>query len=211
MSSPRRSRLAAPAAGRNTAPMSDSETSDGAYFGNQFLVAMPALDDENFTHSVTLLCEHNDKGALGLIINRPLQLKLTEMLDQMQLPHAALASDSPIYWGGPVSPERGFVIHEGAGEWDSTLAVGGNLFITTSRDILKAIGEGGGPRHYFIALGYAGWSAGQLETEILSNSWLNTPVDSAILFRTPAAERWKLATRLLGVDVTQLGGQAGHA
>ena len=82
------------------------------------------------------------------------------MLDQMQLPHAALASDSPIYWGGPVSPERGFVIHEGAGEWDSTLAVGGNLFITTSRDILKAIGEGGGPRHYFIALGYAGWSAG---------------------------------------------------
>lgn len=184
---------------------------DTDYLNNQFLVAMPSLEDENFNHSVTLLCEHTDKGALGLIINRPLQLKLTEMLDQMSLPREALDQDSIIYWGGPVSPERGFVIHEDAGSWDSTMAVGGNLYITTSRDILKAIGEGTGPKHYVVALGYAGWGAGQLETEILSNSWLNTPVDSAILFRTPAAERWKLATRLLGVDVTQLGGQAGHA
>jgi putative transcriptional regulator len=188
-----------------------SETDTTEYLSNQFLIAMPALEDENFNHSVTLLCEHSDQGALGLIINRPLQLKLTEMLDQMDLPRAALDQDSSIYWGGPVAPERGFVIHEGAGAWDSTMAVGGNLYITTSRDILKAIGEGRGPRHYFVALGYAGWSAGQLESEILSNSWLNTPVDSAILFRTPASERWKLATRLLGVDPTQLGGEAGHA
>ncbi|ROH89043.1 YqgE/AlgH family protein [Stagnimonas aquatica] len=188
-----------------------SETDTTEYLNNQFLIAMPALEDENFNHSVTLLCEHSDQGALGLIINRPLQLKLTEMLDQMDLPRSALDQDSSIYWGGPVAPERGFVIHEGAGEWDSTMAVGGNLYITTSRDILKAIGEGRGPKHYFVALGYAGWSAGQLENEILSNSWLNTPVDSAILFRTPASERWKLATRLLGVDVTQLGGEAGHA
>lgn len=201
-------RLAAPGGGRNTADMSETDT---AYLNNQFLIAMPALEDENFNHSVTLLCEHSDQGALGLIINRPLQLKLTEMLDQMDLPRSALDQDSSIYWGGPVAPERGFVIHEGAGEWDSTMAVGGNLYITTSRDILKAIGEGRGPKHYFVALGYAGWSAGQLENEILSNSWLNTPVDSAILFRTPASERWKLATRLLGVDVTQLGGEAGHA
>ena len=146
-----------------------SET-DTAYLNNQFLIAMPALEDENFNHSVTLLCEHSDQGALGLIINRPLQLKLTEMLDQMDLPRSALDQDSSIYWGGPVAPERGFVIHEGAGEWDSTMAVGGNLYITTSRDILKAIGEWRGPKHYFVALGYASWSAGQLENEILYNS-----------------------------------------
>jgi len=203
------SRLAAPGGDRNTAAMSETDTTE--YLSNQFLIAMPALEDENFNHSVTLLCEHSDQGALGLIINRPLQLKLTEMLDQMDLPRGALDQDSSIYWGGPVAPERGFVIHEGAGAWDSTMAVGGNLYITTSRDILKAIGEGRGPKNYFVALGYAGWSAGQLENEILSNSWLNTPVDSAILFRTPASERWKLATRLLGVDPTQLGGEAGHA
>lgn len=186
----------------------ESETSS---FANQFLVAMPSLEDENFNHSVTLLCEHSDQGALGLIINRPLQLKLTEMLDQMDLPREALPKDSVIYWGGPVAPERGFVIHEGAGSWDSTMSVGDRLYITTSRDILRAIGTGTGPKHYFVALGYAGWGAGQLESEILANSWLNTPVDSAILFRAPAADRWKLATRLLGVDVTQLGGAAGHA
>lgn len=181
------------------------------YFHNQFLVAMPTLDDEHFNHSVTLLCEHSEKGALGLIINRPMGLKLTEMLDQMELPREELAGDPVVHWGGPVAPERGFVVHEERGSWDATMQVGVGLFITTSRDVLKSIGEGFGPKNYFVALGYAGWNAGQLETEVLSNSWLNTPVDSSILFRAPPSERWKLATRLLGVDVTQLAGKAGHA
>lgn len=181
------------------------------YLNNQFLVAMPALDDEHFNHSVTLLCEHNERGALGLIINRPMSLKVRDMLGQMQLSDTDLNGDPMVFWGGPVSPERGFVIHDGPDEWDSTMNIGGGLFITTSKDILKAIGEGKGPGHYFVALGYASWAEGQLESEIMQNSWLNTPVDQRILFKSPPSDRWKLATRLLGVDVTQLGGDAGHA
>lgn len=185
--------------------------SDDYYLGNQFLIAMPGLEDENFNHSVTLLCEHHDRGALGLVINRPMQLKLGDMLDQMSLPRAELAGDPIVWWGGPVAQERGFVVHDAPDNWDSTMPIGDGIYITTSRDILKAIGEGKGPKHYFVALGYAAWGAGQLETEILQNSWLNAAVDQRILFNSPPSERWKLATRLLGVDVTQLGGQAGHA
>lgn len=190
--------------------MSENPT-ENHYLGNQFLVAMPALDDENFNHSVTLLCEHSERGALGLIINRPMTLKLREMLGQMDLPDSEIHGDPIVYWGGPVSPERGFVIHDGPDSWDSTMTIGDSLYITTSKDILKAIGEGRGPANYFVALGYANWGGGQLESEMLQNSWLNTPVDTRILFKAPVAERWKLATRLLGVDVTQLGGDAGHA
>jgi putative transcriptional regulator len=182
------------------------------FFNNQFLVAMPGLLDPNFNHSVTLLCEHNDQGALGLIINRPTELKLTEMLRHMKLPHPALPSDEHIvYWGGPVQTERGFVVHGEPGRWESTLRVGEDLYITTSKDVLSAIGRGEGPSRFFVALGYAGWAAGQLEHEILDNSWLNTPVDRAILFEMTPASRWQAATRLLGVDVTQLSGDAGHA
>jgi putative transcriptional regulator len=173
-------------------PAVGSKTS-GSYFNNQFLVAMPSLLDSNFNHTVTLLCEHNEQGALGLIINRPTDLKLTDMLEHMKLGHAALAGASHIvYWGGPVQQERGFVVHAGPGKWES-------------------IGRGEGPEKFFVALGYAGWAAGQLEHEILENSWLNTPVNRPILFDTPASSRWQAATRLLGVDVTQLAGDAGHA
>ncbi|TXH05219.1 MAG: YqgE/AlgH family protein [Nevskiaceae bacterium] len=180
-------------------------------FKNQFLVAMPGLEDENFDHSVTLMCEHNDEGAIGLIINRPTELKLGEMMNQMGLSFDPADAERQIYWGGPVQPERGFVVHRQPGGWESCMQVDDDLFITTSRDILKAIGLGEGPKEYFIALGYAGWGAGQLESEILSNAWLNTPVDAAILFDTPARERWKAATRLLGVDVTQISAGAGHS
>lgn len=185
--------------------------SQGDFLKNQFLVAMPSLEDENFAHTVSLLCEHNDKGAIGLVINRPTELALTAMLDQMGLSHEALGDDPPVYWGGPVQPERGFVVHREPGGWESCLQVDDELFITTSRDILSAIGNGEGPREYIVALGYAGWGAGQLESEIKHNSWLNTPVDSSILFRLPPRLRWQAATRLLGVDVTQLTGWAGHA
>lgn len=186
--------------------------SDAPYFSNQFLVAMPSLDDENFNHSVTLLCEHNDQGALGLIINRPTELTLSEMLTHMQLDAGALSDEEiQVYWGGPVQPERGFVVHRRSGEWESTMEIADDLYITTSRDILRAMAEGQGPSEFIVALGYAGWGPGQLEGEILQNSWLNTPVDQAILFRTPPSDRWSAATRLLGVDVTQLAGPAGHA
>lgn len=181
------------------------------YFSNQFLVAMPGLEDDHFRHTVTLLCEHNDKGALGLVINRPTELSLQEMLDHMEVPHEALKDEPTVYWGGPVSPERGFVVHGGPAQWESTLKVSEELFVTTSRDILTAIGEGRGPQRYMVILGYAGWAAGQLEGEILHNAWLNTPPDQAILFQLPAGERWQAATRLLGVDVTQLSADSGHA
>jgi putative transcriptional regulator len=186
--------------------------SEGAiYYTNQFLIAMPGLEDENFSHTVTLLCEHNDKGALGLVINRPTDLTLKDMLEHMELHHGSLIGNPIVHWGGPVQPERGFVVHTGPSGWESSLQIADNLFITTSRDVLTAIGNGRGPREYFVALGYAGWQAGQLEGEILHNSWLNTPADRAILFTLPAEERWQAATRLLGVEVMQLTGQAGHA
>lgn len=190
-----------------SAPKSEGAT----FYANQFLVAMPGLEDENFSHTVTLLCEHNDKGALGLVINRPTDLSLKDMLDHMELQHGNLVGNPIVHWGGPVQPERGFVVHTGPSAWESSLQIADNLYITTSRDVLSAIGQGRGPREFFVALGYAGWQAGQLEGEILHNSWLNTPADRAILFTMPAEQRWQAATRLLGVDVMQLTGQAGHA
>lgn len=180
-------------------------------FKNQFLVAMPGLDDEHFGHAVTLMCEHSDQGAIGLVINRPIELKLTDMMAQMGLAHEAIDVDHTVYWGGPVQSERGFVIHKAPAGWESCMPITDSLYITTSRDILKAIGQGEGPTEYIVVLGYAGWSAGQLESEMLNNSWLNTPVDQAILFKTPIRDRWQAATRLLGVDVTQISFGAGHA
>ncbi len=184
---------------------------DSGYFPNQFLIAMPSLDDENFGHTVTLMCEHSDKGALGLIINRPMTLRLRDMLEQMGLPRDQLREDPQVYWGGPVQPERGFVVHTAPANWDSTMPIGDDLYITTSRDVLAAIGRGEGPAQYFVALGYAGWGAGQLDQEVMRNSWLNTPVDSGILFQVTASDRWRAATRLLGVDVGYLASVAGHA
>ncbi|MHA7833334.1 MAG: YqgE/AlgH family protein [Algiphilus sp.] len=183
------------------------------YLRNQFLIAMPGLgDDDHFGQTVTLLCEHNDEGALGLVVNRPTDLKVTDMLAHLGLDASELGDrDSPVFWGGPVQPERGFVVHVERGDWESTMAIDDALFVTTSRDILDAIATGEGPRQYLVLLGYAGWDAGQLESEILHNAWLNTPVDQQILFRTPTTERWREATRLLGVDSTQLSATAGHA
>lgn len=183
---------------------------------NQFLIAMPGLEDENFRQTVSLLCEHNDSGAIGLVINRPTELTLAAMLDQMGVAREAMdpgldAARLPVFWGGPVQPERGFVVHRGPGDWESCMPIGGDLFITTSRDVLTAIGEGRGPKEFLVTLGYAGWAAGQLEDEILQNAWLNTPVDAQVLFHLPASNRWQSATRLLGLDVSQIGSGVGHA
>jgi putative transcriptional regulator len=187
--------------------MEDSEVS----LKNQFLVAMPSLDDENFSHTVSLLCEHSDSGAIGLVINRPTELLLVDMMEQMGLAHERIDADAIVFWGGPVQPERGFVIHREPGGWESCMALDNGVYVTTSRDVLRAIGQGEGPDEYVVVLGYAGWGAGQLESEILHNAWLNAPVDEQILFRTPVPQRWAAATKLLGVDVTQLSGEAGHA
>lgn len=182
------------------------------FLTNQFLVAMPTLEDPNFRESVTLICEHNERGALGIIINRPMNVVLDDVLKQLDLTARDLATGAAsVYMGGPVQPERGFVIHSPQGEWEATLKVGDNLGVTTSRDVLAALAGGSGPRQVFVALGYSGWSAGQLEEEMKSNSWLSVPADSGIIFDTPVEQRWQAAARLLGVDLSLLSGDAGHA
>ncbi len=179
---------------------------------NQFLIAMPALTDPNFFHTVTYVCTHNEDGAMGIVINRRTDLKLGDILKQMEIePEHDVAKDIPIYDGGPVQKERGFVIHRPRGSWDAMLAVGEDMSVTTSRDILAAVARGEGPQQTLIALGYAGWGAGQLEREIADNAWLNGPADQRILFETPLEERWQAAAALLGVDFDRLSADAGHA
>lgn len=184
---------------------------DNAFLDNQFLVAMPNVVVGAFDHSVTLLCDHNTEGAMGLVINRPTELDLRDMLAHMDINCAALNAPECIFWGGPVQTERGFVLHRPAGQWEATLRLRENVAVTTSKDILEAIGRGEGPAEYLVALGYAGWGEGQLENEILANSWLNTPADSSIIFTTPSDDRWAAATRLLGLDPGTFSGHAGHA
>jgi len=182
------------------------------FLTNQFLIAMPTLEDPNFRESVTLICEHNARGALGIVINRPMNVVLDDILKQLALTAEDPAMGSTtVHLGGPVAPERGFVIHEPQGEWEATLKVGASLGVTTSRDVLAALAQGSGPKRVFVALGYAGWSPGQLEEEIKSNSWLSCPADNAIIFDTPVEQRWQAAARLMGVDLALLSGDAGHA
>lgn len=181
------------------------------FLRNQFLVAMPHMAESEFDHSVTLLAEHSPDGAMGLVINRPTDLALYDMLAHMGIEHAGLPRDRTVFWGGPVQPERGFVLHRPAGDWDATLQLGDDLSITTSKDVLEAIGRGEGPEEYLVMLGYAGWGGGQLEDEILHNSWLNTPADAGIIFHTSIADRWTAAARSIGLDPSHLSGHAGHA
>jgi putative transcriptional regulator len=183
------------------------------FLGNHFLIAVPGMSDPNFSRSVTLVCQHSAEGAMGLMLNRHSEYRLGDVLDQMQIQtrDAALAA-TPVLLGGPVQPERGFVLHDpGEETWDSTFQVSPTLSLTTSRDILAAMARGAGPRHALIALGYAGWGEGQLETELQDNAWLTVEADRAILFDTPIEQRWSAAARLMGVDLTLLTDYAGHA
>ena len=184
-----------------------------AYLTGQFLIAMPAMADPNFDRTVTYVCEHNDDGALGIIVNRPTAMRLGEVLEQMDLKIAdAALAEQPVLQGGPVQPERGFVIHDDREhEFGSTLAVGNGLRVTTSRDILVALAEGNGPERAVIALGYAGWGAGQLEAEMADNAWLTVPASADIIFSVPFERRWESAAALLGVSITALSPEAGHA
>jgi putative transcriptional regulator len=184
---------------------------------NQFLIAMPGMADDQFAGSVVYLCEHSDKGALGLVINRPIDIKLKNLFERvdLSLDREDLA-DEPVYFGGPVQTERGFVLHEPLGEtegsaYSSTLSIPGGLVMTTSRDVLEALSSGAGPRRVLITLGYAGWGAGQLEDELARNGWLTVAADPGIIFETPVEARYERALGLLGIDRLMLSSDAGHA
>lgn len=188
----------------------------GTNFTNQFLIAMPGMADESFSRSVVYLCEHNDKGALGLVINKPIDLKLGNLFEKVDLPlERPDLAEQPVYFGGPVQVERGFVLHERLSDDDkpfvSMLQVPGGLAMTTSRDVLEALRDGKGPRRVLITLGYAGWSAGQLEEEIGRNGWLTVEAEPAIIFETPVDKRYERALSLLGIDAGMLSQEAGHA
>lgn len=179
---------------------------------NHFLIAMPTLADANFARSVTLICEHSDKGAMGIVVNRMTDLRLGDIFEQLSIdPAKASNTESIVYLGGPVQNNRGFVLHEPLGNWESTLTVTDNLGVSTSRDVLEAIAHNRGPDKYMVALGYAGWGAGQLEREISENSWLSGPASREIIFNLPVEHRWKAAARLMGVNLSTLSGEAGHA
>ncbi len=181
------------------------------YLVDHFLIAMPALDDPNFARGVTLICQHDENGAMGVIINRESDFTLGEVLRQMDIPtqNPALASQR-VLMGGPVQTDRGFVLHDDPRDWSSTLRFG-KLALTTSREILVAMADGQGPERQLLTLGYAGWTAGQLEEEIAANAWLTVPADDAIVFRTPLAERWRAAAQSIGVDLSRLSDDVGHA
>lgn len=179
---------------------------------NQFLIAMPTLADPNFSRTVTFMCEHSDQGALGIVINRSLDMTLGEIFEQMEIDTSqASHADAPVYQGGPVQNDHGFVLHEPLGNWQSTLPITETVGLTTSQDILQAIAEDRGPDDWLVALGYAGWGPGQLEREMSENAWLNGPADTSVVFRLPEEQRWQAAATKLGVDLSTLSGDAGHA
>lgn len=178
---------------------------------DHFLIAMPGLNDSSFAHTVTYICEHSDKGAMGLVINTATPMQLREIFAQMELQDLADIGDQIVMSGGPVQQERGFVLHPHGSQWQSTLEVSPDISLTASRDIIAALAEGQGPREYLIALGYAGWGEGQLEAEIAANSWLTVPASRDIIFDTPFEQRWAAAAQVLGIDLNLISSNAGHA
>lgn len=188
---------------------------------NHFLIAMPGLQDDLFSRSVVYLCEHSERGALGLVINKPCDISLKGLFDKVELKLGrADLLDAPVFFGGPVQTERGFVLHEATFDdadkpsdpvYASTMTIPGGLEMTTSRDVLEAIATGGGPRKVLISLGYSAWGEGQLESELGENSWLTVPADAKLIFDTPVAQRYEQALHLLGLEAWMLSSDAGHA
>lgn len=177
-----------------------------------FLVAMPQMMDPNFSKTVTLLCQHDENGAVGVIVNRRSEFPIREVFKQLELSVERLGdAGMPVYIGGPVHPEVGLVLHTPPGEWESSLIINDRLALTSSRDILEALAAGGGPEQRLLTLGYAGWGAGQLEHEMQQNAWLSVPLDESLIFSAPLEERWEHAARLLGIDIALLSTEAGHA
>ena len=184
---------------------------------HHFLIAMPGLDDAAFARSVISMCEHSDRGALGLVINKPSEINLQGLFDKVDLPlRRGDLTDSPVFQGGPVQTERGFVLHEcmlagSESVYASTMTIPGGLEMTTSKDVLEALSSGAGPRKVFVSLGYSAWGQGQLESEISDNSWLTVEADLAVIFDTPVEQRYDKALLLLGVQSWMLSPDAGHA
>jgi putative transcriptional regulator len=179
---------------------------------NHFLLAMPNMADANFGGAVVYIAEHSPKGTLGLVINRPMELDMQSLFERIDLKlEIAPISKAPVFFGGPVQTDRGFVLHEPVGAWSSTVTIGERIGLTSSKDVLEAVANGAGPDRLLVTLGYAGWGPGQLEDEIARNAWLTVESDPELIFEVPAAERLNRAFRLLGVDPAFLSTAAGHA
>lgn len=179
---------------------------------NHFLIAMPAMDDPYFSKTLIYVAEHNDQGALGLIVNRPIDMDLATLFERIDVPlESPDLGKLPVYFGGPVQTDRGFVLHRPVGNWQSTLAVTPEVGLTSSRDVLLAVGKEGHPSEVMVTLGYSGWGAGQLENELAQNAWLTVPANSHILFDLPFEERLPSAMETLGIDFANLSEKAGHA
>jgi putative transcriptional regulator len=183
---------------------------------NHFLIAMPAMKDPNFSRTLTYICEHNADGAIGIIVNRPTDMTLASLFDRVSIeleagePQVRFAA-LPVYFGGPVQTDRGFVLHRPGGSWQSTLNVNSEIALTSSRDVLQMMGSAGEPAEVLVSLGYAGWSAGQLEWELAQNAWLTVEASPAVIFSVPPEERLPAAMQLLGIDFANLSEVAGHA
>ena len=179
---------------------------------SHFIIAMPNLMDANFNQTVTYICEHNEDGAFGVVINRKSDISFDDIIFHMDIaPRTSLSAPETIYHGGPMQQERGFILHQPVGKWASSLKINDQLTLTTSRDVLEAIARNEGPEQAIIALGYAGWSPGQLEQEMADNAWLSCPANEQIIFEVPAEQRWQAAADLLGIDLQLLSHEAGHA
>ncbi|HMV04520.1 MAG TPA: YqgE/AlgH family protein [Accumulibacter sp.] len=181
-------------------------------FTDHFLIAMPAMADPYFARTLVYVAEHNARGALGVIVNRPLDMSLGTLLERIDVHlEAPEVAKLHVLFGGPVQTDRGFVLHRPVGQWQSTLAINSEVGLTSSRDVLLAVARDGQPRDLLVTLGYAGWSAGQLEHEVAQNAWLTVPADQRVLFELPFEERLASAMELLGVNPTNLADEAGHA
>jgi putative transcriptional regulator len=179
---------------------------------DHFLLAMPGLSEGIFFQSVTYICEHGESGAMGIVINQPLDLSVEEIFEHLEITPRGDFSDRPVLAGGPVQIDHGFVLHRNCSTtWEANLKVTADITLTTSCDILRAIANNEGPRDHLVALGYAGWAAGQLEQELAANSWLTMPANSDIIFNTPAHQRQGAAAALLGIDMNLISAAAGHA
>lgn len=197
--------------------MSVSDSTVATDLSNHFLLAMPGTADPNFAGSLVLVVEHNDKGALGLVINKPTTMTLPTLLSRIELDVTTPGHDGAapgaiqVFYGGPVQTDRGFVLHQPSGQWNSTVAIGDQISLTTSKDVLEAVAAGRGPDRLLVTLGYAGWGPGQLESEIGQNAWLTMPAEPGLVFDIPADARFAEAFRMLGVDPLLIAPWAGHA
>ena len=179
---------------------------------HHFLIAMPSMADPHFAKSLTYVCEHTDQGALGIVVNKPIDMTLSKLFEQISIPlNGEALRERAVLYGGPVQIDRGFVLHRPVGTWHSTLAINDELGLTTSKDVLEAVGRGDGPEQILVTLGYAGWTAGQLEQELGQNAWLTVEAEAGVMFDLPAEHRLPAAMKLLGIDFSMLSEDVGHA